>query len=598
MAELSADALRRALEGGVARVLARVEELNRINVFPVPDGDTGSNLAHTLGGAFLRFRERAREGCEDARALMEAWAEALVREARGNSGVLFAQYFTSLAQALPSRPSIPVEAFARALQEASRELYRVVSTPVEGTLLTVAREVAEEARNLQARDPETFFARLVRRAREALARTPELLPVLREHGVVDAGAEGFTLFVEGMKEALFGQRVTVEHLLSRLKQAGIRRGGREGEALRYRFCTEALVRPRGDVRREAVRQILENLGDSLLVVATPRWIHVHIHTNHPEEVFARLSGFGVLVETKADDMEAQRKRDLPALLMDTTLDLPPDVAFKIGVIRIPVHVMVEGQTFEDGVTIHPEDVLRVQREGKTLTTSQPAPRTFEDAFRKALQNAPSALSFHLSGRLSGTVHTARGVAAALGVQDRVHVVDTHLLSFAGGFLLWQAYDRLAAGEPLDAVLAFVERQARESFALLSVHDLSYLIRSGRLSGGAGVLARTLGLKVILEFSGREEILRPIARLLPFQSARKRLIQEALKRMDPDRVWDVAVVHTGELGAFVEETLEALGARRRIRRRATGRASSAVAAHIGPWGMGILAVPAPEEGETS
>ncbi len=593
MAELSADTLRRALEGGVARVLSRVEELNKINVFPVPDGDTGSNLAHTLGGAFLRFRERFREDCGDARSLMEAWAEALVREARGNSGVLFAQYFTSLARALPPRPSVPVEVFAQALQEASRELYRVVSTPVEGTLLTVAREVAEEARNRQAGDPKTFFIHLVRRAREALARTPELLPLLREHGVVDAGAEGFTLFVEGMKEALFGQRVAVEHLLAHLKRSGIRRGGREGEALRYRFCTEALVRPEGDVQREAVQQTLKDLGDSLLVVATPRWIHVHIHTNRPEEVFSRLSAFGMLVETKADDMEAQRRGDLPALLMDTTLDLPPDVAFKLGVIRIPVHVMVGGETFEDGVTIHPEDVLRLQREGQALSTSQPSPQAFEEAFRKALQNSPHALSFHLSGKLSGTVHTARGVVTSLGEEDRIHVVDTHLLSFGGGFLLWQAHDLLAAGRPLEEVLTLVEHQARESFALLSVHDLSYLARSGRLSGGAGFLARVLKLKVVLEFSGREEILRPIARLLPFQSARKRLIQEALKRMDPERVWDVAVVHTGELGAFVEETLEVLARERRIRRRATGRASSAVAAHIGPWGMGILAVPAPE-----
>ncbi len=590
---LSVDHLSRALEGGIARVLARVEELNRINVFPVPDGDTGSNLAHTLIGAYTRFRETCQSHpLRDVRTIMEAWADALVREARGNSGVLFAQFFTSLAQALPRKERVELPLFAQALQHAARDLYRVVSRPVEGTLLTVAREVADEAVRTDTREVRAFFERMVHRAREALARTPQLLPVLREHGVVDAGAEAFTLFVEGMKEALWGQRVALEHWIRKVQQGVIRRGGRErGDALAYRFCTEALVRPHRPVSRDAVRDRLRDLGDSLLVVATPRWIHVHIHTNHPQEVWDRLAPIGEIVETKAEDMEAQRRQDFPALLMDTTLDLPPEVAFRLGVIRVPVQVMMEGRVYRDGVDIHPEDVLRAQRAGKTLQTSQPTPQDLIDAVEKALKSSRQALCFHLSGGLSGTVRSAQQVIQSRGLAHRVRVVDTHLLSYGGGFLLWQAHDMLQAGMSVDEVLRILEQRARRSVVLLSVHDLTYLIRSGRLSGGRSLLVRALRMKVVLEFNPRDERLYPVARLLPFQRAQKRLVQEALRRMDSRTVWDVAVVHTGEMESSTTPILETIQRFRKVRRTATGAASSAVTAHIGPWGLGILAVPA-------
>ncbi len=594
MERIGASQLRRALEAGFARVLEQWKELNRTNVFPVADGDTGTNLVQTLLGAYRRLKEHSLPR-DHAGQLLQAWAHALLFEARGNSGVLFSQFVLGLAHALKERPDIGISEWVQALEQAREESYRALARPVEGTILTVIRTLAEQAPRIsrQATGVREFWDHLVREARKTLHQTPEWLPVLKQHGVLDAGAQGFVLFLEGFREALYGKRVALDHLLQQMGNRWHRRGGarQTGEPLTHRFCTEAVLRPRPGLDIKGVRSALTSLGDSLIVVGGREGMHIHIHTSSPEQVWAVLEGLGTLEMRKVDDMAAQQKKDFPAFAMDTGLDLPPEVAFDLGVLKIPVQVYIDGQPYRVEGEIHTEDVVRALEAGHTVQTSQPSPADFERAFREGLSRRQRVVSFHLPAALSGTVSTGQQVAARLDPEGRSIVVrDSRFLSYGGGLVLLMVYDLLLKGIPLDEALNRVDQRAQEGFVLLTLPTMKYLVRSGRLTRQKGWIARVLGLRAVLEYDTRTGALFPYKLVAPWQDLNESLFRLALKRMDPDVLYDVAVPHTTRVDPEARALLARLQQERRVRRAFTGAACPAITVHLGPGALAIMALP--------
>ncbi len=598
MERMEGTLLQRALELGFARILERWKELNQNNVFPVADGDTGTNLVQTLRGAYHRVRERSLLR-DHAGQLLQSWAQALLYEARGNSGVLFSQFVLGLAHALRDVHAIGVQDWVRALERACAESYRALTRPVEGTILTIIRTLAEQAPKIaqQTSNVRDFWDRLSIIAQETLQRTPELLPVLKKHGVLDAGAQGFVLFLEGFREALYGKQVTLDHLLQQLGDRWQKRGGAHAqeEALTYRFCTEAVLRPGKNVDVKEVRQALEHLGDSLIVVGGREGIHVHIHTSHPAEVWAILETLGSLDMKKVDDMAAQRSADFPAFAMDTGLDLPPEVAFDLGVLNIPVQVYIDGQPYRVEGEIHTEDVVRALEAGHRVQTSQPSPADFERAFREGLSRRARVVSFHLPAALSGTVSTARQVAARLDPSgERIYVRDSRFLSYGGGLVLLATYDLLLQGVPLEEALERVDRQAQEGFVLLTLPTMKYLVRSGRLTRQKGWIARFLKLRAILEYDTRTGALYPYKLVAPWQNLNRTLLMLALKRMDPERLYDVAVPHTTRVEQEARALLNHIQKERRVRRAFTGAACPAITVHLGPGALAVMVLPVDPE----
>lgn len=251
------------------------QRINDLNVYPVPDGDTGTNLTLTVRAIVDALERSDASGPE---AVAKELSDAALRGAHGNSGVIFSQVVRGFADVLGKHTEADGAVLAEAFRSASDSAYRAVRRPVEGTMLTVIREMAEEAEEPGARDlaPAELLERIVRRGEEALARTPELLAVLREAGVVDAGGAGLVEIVRGLAAGVVGAPAPAE-------PAGSEELGLDAihQALsEYRYCTVFLVEG-SDLDAEALEAELESLGDSLLVVGTGELLKVHVHTDDP-----------------------------------------------------------------------------------------------------------------------------------------------------------------------------------------------------------------------------------------------------------------------------------------------------------------------------
>ncbi|MCL6516432.1 DAK2 domain-containing protein [Alicyclobacillus sp.] len=301
------------VRAGHARLKAQVDVVNALNVFPVPDGDTGTNMELSLASGVSSLATLANPSLGQAAS---ALAAGLLMGARGNSGVILSQLFRGFSRVLADRERLDAALFARALQEGVDIAYRAVAKPVEGTMLTVAREAAATGVREAKRNPSLpeWMARVLQAARDALAKTPEQLPVLKQAGVVDSGGQGLVFILEGFDLWLRGETpaVTPQQIQAAAADAA---GGldvvdfaaahvaAEGE---YGYCTEVLVRARDAQRAEsALRYGLAAYGNSLLVVSAGDLVKVHVHTLHPGRVLEDALTHGDLLKVKVDNMTEQ-----------------------------------------------------------------------------------------------------------------------------------------------------------------------------------------------------------------------------------------------------------------------------------------------------
>jgi DAK2 domain fusion protein YloV len=300
------------IRAGHARLKAMAEAVNALNVFPVPDGDTGTNMEMSLAAGVAKLNEYAGQ---DLAGAAQALASGLLMGARGNSGVILSQLFRGFLKVAREADDLDTRRFAAALQEGVQIAYRAVAKPVEGTMLTVAREAAaagvREAR--KTRDFARWMRTVVDAARQSLQRTPDLLPVLRQAGVVDSGGQGLVYIYEGFLAHLEGQT----EIAAAPAEIGARGDipldyaaahiDHEGE---YGYCTEVLIDAAGrdnDEVQAALRQQLASYGDSLLVVGAEPLVKVHVHTLHPGRVLEDALQYGELVKVKVDNMTRQHE---------------------------------------------------------------------------------------------------------------------------------------------------------------------------------------------------------------------------------------------------------------------------------------------------
>ncbi len=287
-----------------------IERVNAVNVFPVPDGDTGTNMYLTMRST---MEEAAR--CSDAAvgAVLAAMAHGALMGARGNSGVILSQIIRGLAQSAEGSSVLDCEGLAKGLEEASAAAYRAVTQPVEGTILTAIRDVSEAVRtDLARRRPE--FVQLMQTAvsagKESVERTPSLLPVLAEAGVVDAGALGLSTLFEGMLRHLQGESVEAadagDETVAREWLSVVEQRHQTEDSL-YGYCTEVLVSGSG-LDADALRGRALELGDSVLVVGDDRLVRMHVHTDDPGAVLSAGTQVGSLVQVKVDNIRRQAER--------------------------------------------------------------------------------------------------------------------------------------------------------------------------------------------------------------------------------------------------------------------------------------------------
>ena len=287
---------------GAELVFKNRDHLNKINVFPVPDGDTGSNMSMTLI-AVVREIEALQDVSLETIVKATAWGALM--GARGNSGIILAQILSGVAEVIGGKERLFAEDIAFSFSRAVRKAYRAILHPAEGTILTVVREAAEAADEAAVNNADLahLLDEMVKAARLSVERTPQLLPKLKEAGVVDAGGLGFLYFLEGMLHLARGVAIDdtgsdEEDLLNDVS------GADSGHQWNYRHCTEFILKG-SQISEDTLKTDLSRMGDSIVVVGDSRLARVHIHTNQPQEVLHYASGLGQVSSIKVDDMLVQ-----------------------------------------------------------------------------------------------------------------------------------------------------------------------------------------------------------------------------------------------------------------------------------------------------
>ena len=366
-----------ALRSGIHRVILEQETLNRINVFPVADGDTGTNLCMSLGAALDTL---ARPGAERLGTFLARVADVLLDSARGNSGAIMAQFFQGMSDAAEDLSEFSAHSFARAVDHGSRYAHDALSNPREGTILSVIAAFAQSLReqvsaNGQAAVDESMRVAM-RDAREALVATEQQLDVLRKAGVVDAGAQGFVVLVEGMTEFIVDGTVTeAPDLAATLARENTVTTAGEEQDLTYRYCTECIVNG-SDIDRRKLREGLTLLGDSLVLAGTKRKAKIHIHVNDPELVFALARTYGELSGLKADDMHRQQHSTHDAsirfaVITDSAADIPDEDMERLDIHMVPCRIQFGERGYLDKVSITTEEFFaELANNPEPPTTSQ------------------------------------------------------------------------------------------------------------------------------------------------------------------------------------------------------------------------------------
>lgn len=498
MKYLDGEKLYHSFVSGAREVIRNRKDLNDTNVFPVADGDTGNNLTATMNSIIIQSRVTASAG-----NTMNSIADAALTGARGNSGIIMAQYINGIYMGMKDQDEISIQTFADSVKNAVPHAYNAISAPVEGTIITVIREWADTVYRMKdsAKDFNELLSVPLETAGRVLKETTSMLKVLERSKVVDSGAKGFVHFVRGFTEFIRTGRIqeeidTAEDLYDEVEIV-------DGEPA-FRYCTEALIVSEGSIDLDAIKAEFRDHGDSLIVAGNPNKVRIHIHSDHPEEVMAKLRKRGTIIQQKADDMRRQyessftRKHKI-ALVTDSIADLPRELLDEHQIHMIPLNIMVGESSYLDKVTMTPEIFYDLVEDLKEYPSSaQPTPKVVESLYQTLLRHYDQILVITVASAQSGTFSVFSKAAAEMsGEGKRIEVIDSRQNSGAEGLLVLKAAELIEAGHPMDEVIAAIEALRGRTRILVSVKTLKYMVRSGRLSKLSGLAGKMINLKPVI-----------------------------------------------------------------------------------------------------
>lgn len=493
-----------ALVSGIHRVIADQELLNRINVFPVADSDTGTNLSLSLGAALGVLGQ---PGDKHLGTMLASVADALLDGSRGNSGAIVAQFFQGLSDAAGEITRFTTYTFAKAVEKGNEYAHDALSKPREGTILSVVAAFATSITHQTGTAREEHFAALIAEARErvdeALANTPNQLDVLRKAGVVDAGAKGFADLVAGIAEYL--QHGTIvplpDNAIAHEIEPAVAFDESDNES-HYRYCTECMVTGT-NINRRKLREALSELGDSLVLAGTKRKAKIHIHVDEPEEVFDTARRFGELSAEKADDMHRQQHATHDgghrfAVIVDSGADISDADMERLDIHMVPCRIQFGDHGYLDKVSITIDEFYEeLASNPHHPTTSQPAPGDFRRQFQFLASHFDDVISINLTSAASGTYEAARLAASRTNAHGRIHIVDSRNAAIGQGMLAVLAAECAEAGLDVETTLEAVRAQVPETTSYGILADSKFAVRGGRLPGWVRTIAELLRLIPII-----------------------------------------------------------------------------------------------------
>ena len=549
--ELDGKTLYYSFLAGAQKIFENQVLINKINVFPVADADTGTNLASTM-----RSIVESPIPTSDLRVTAAALADAALTGARGNSGIIFAQFIYGFSTEIQKHETVSVETFAEILRKAVNYAYEAIANPVEGTMITVIREWAEFIYLLKdsIQDFIELLAKAYQKALESLQATTGTLAVLAKSNVVDAGAKGFVVFLQGMVE--FVKAGELRKLLSGRETVVIADSEVVShDVITFRYCTEAmlLLDEKKKVDLQQIRKSIAHMGDSMVVAGSAKKMRVHIHSDHPAKVMKVLSKYGNISFQKVDDMVLQQEitsnAKFPvAIVTDSTCDLPQELIEKYQIHVVPLSVHFGETYFLDRLTIQPAQFYSmIDKSSVYPSTAQPAYKDFFNRYSYLASHYESIIGIHISAGLSGTWSNSSKASHAVAEHSgkRINVLNSKRLSSGLGLLVYRAVKELENGASHDYVVGNMEKWSQNTKMLVSAKTIKYMVKSGRVSHTKGLIGSLLNLKPVVTVNneGKTEAFGK-----PFtEKGSMELIINKIKSMAAEKkIWGYSISHARNL----------------------------------------------------
>jgi len=529
------------LAGGRA-VIRDQQGLNRINVFPVPDSDTGTNLASTMRS----IAERAR-AFRSAHHTLGSIADAALTGARGNSGLIFAQFVYGLSQEAQNETRLSPRRFAELVRRAAHHARQSILTPVEGTMITLLHDWAEAVyeQRLKIADFAELLSYSLHIAEKSLKETPEKLEILARAGVVDAGAKGFFDFLEGV--ANFIRKGDLKDIIKAetapLPIPAEAHAGRDRVTKRY--CSEALITGTG-IDIDAVRAAVRSAGESAIVAGSRSKVRLHVHTDSPADLFATARGFGTIAEIKADDMlrqyQAAHQRISPiALVTDSACDLPREILDEHQIHMIPFTLSFGDSLYLDKVTITPHEFYTQLKMSRDVPRSaQPSQATVKTLFEFLAGHYERVLVVTISDKLTGLYRQALAARESLD-PDKFWVINSRQLSASQGLIVLRLAEAIREGLNAEEIAIRAEDWVAKTKLWVDIRTLKYMVRGGRVSPLKGLLAGLLNIKPIISLD-REGKAVALGKSFSRRRNMAKIVSLISRESSGKKVWNYAIVH--------------------------------------------------------
>lgn len=585
--------LRRALISGARRVIAQRDWLNKINVFPVPDGDTGSNMAFTLGSILTGALNRKASSTGE---LLRRVSEHAIDGSRGNSGAILAQFFTGISERIGSNTVTSLEQMSQAVQNGAATARQALSNPIEGTILSVISAFAEALQHNHERSHfQQWFESALNSAKRALANTPNQLPILQKAGVVDAGAQGFVDMLDGVYQFIRDGQINLsdeaENLSADFEVANAHLEIAECD-LEHRWCTECLILGE-NLDRAQLKATISDLGSSCVVIAgSSSRIRLHAHVSNPMQLFKIASQFGRVESTKADDMQAQARtlagNKTVVIVTDSASDVPEALIEKLNVHCVPLRLSFGEKDYLDKVGLSTQDFYHKLRTEIVLPkTSQPSPGDFRRQFEFLLSHHPQVVYVGISRAISGTLQSAE-TAASRGHANRIHVFDTANAAAGQGLLVIAAAEAADAGKSATEIVSELEtlRPMIKMWALTA--DVSHVVRGGRMPRWVEPVVQFLGLTPIAKMTPQGKLALK-GGLFGKRNTLKRFAKYVAKRIDLSQKYRMIIGHCDDLQAGLQ-LQEELGKLITCSQSWCVETGPAVGAHAGPGALVVAFQP--------
>lgn len=490
-----------AFIAGGNQILQHQVEINKINVFPVNDKDTGTNLASTVRSVIDNIKPH-----KSYKTTVSNIADAALIGARGNSGVIFAQFLHGLSRETLNKPVITLPEFAESVNKSIPYMYDAVANPVEGTMLTVIKDWSDflNAKKEAVHDFKDVIIDSIGVLEKSLAETTLKLKALNKSGFVDAGAKGFVLFIKGIIDFIVNRNIRNLASVTNETISLIHTEELSDEEITHRFCTEAIIRNM-NISKTELQNLLSSNGESVVVAVSESTCRIHVHTNHPAELFHQLKDMGTITFQKVDDMVRQqevvtkRKWNI-ALVTDSTCDLPQELIDYYQIHVVPINLNFGDNHYLDKVTIQPGQFYDLlDSHAEFPKTSQINEQAFTNLYSHLASHYDAVIAVHLTGQFSGTYGNSLKAGRRISKEFNkpVHVIDSRNLSGALGLLVLKAAQGIEAGEDVESIVKSLEGDLINTKIFVSVRDLKSMIRGGRVSKPKGLIASALGLNPVI-----------------------------------------------------------------------------------------------------